>query len=93
LVAGVKIRSVLLGFRSPARLTPVRNVLSSPTNDSCNQQREPKKNHGTRYSSEKKDLFGMMQSEGATEYFYIPHREAILHRDINPENSSHNYQY
>ena len=56
-------------------------------------KREPKKNHGACYGAEEKDLFGMMYSKGATEDFYVSHGEAILHRYINPESCSRNYQY
>jgi hypothetical protein len=58
LVPSIEIRSPLIGFLICARLATVDNVLRSTTNDPCNEQREPKKNHGTRYGTEKKDLFG-----------------------------------
>ncbi len=89
----MEIRSALIGFHVAARLAPVGNVLCSTTNDPSNQQREPKKNHGACYGAEEKDLFGMMYSKGATEDFYVSHGEAILHRYINPESCSRNYQY
>ncbi len=66
LVPRIEIRGALIILRNLVS-SPVGNVSGPTTDDPCDQQGEPKKNHCACDDSKNKDLFRMMKSKSATE--------------------------